>query len=319
MGPYTAAPMTPASPPSNDPSISVVVPTRDRPELLRRALLSIVGQRYEGEIEVIVVFDQEEPVELDIPQSEIRHVRSIANDEVAGLAGARNCGIKAATGDLVAYCDDDDEWLSQKIRRQVDALAREPHTEVVVTGTTIVYETRTIDRIPPEDHVTFDDLLRSRVQEVHPSSIVVKRSAMLDGIGLVDEEIPGSYGEDYDWLLRAARRTPILVVRAPLVRAYWHQASFFADRWRSIIDAIHYLLAKFPEFHRQPLGLALLYGRLAFAHAALGDRAEARTWARRTLKLNPRERRAYLALAVSTRLVSVETLMKLAHRRGRGI
>ena len=122
---------------------------------------------------------------------------------------------------------------------------------------------------------------------------------MLDGIGLVDEEIPGSYGEDYDWLLRAARRAPIVVVRSPLTRAYWHQASFFADRWTSIIDAIHYLLAKFPELYGDSRGLALLYGRLAFAHAALGNGSEARMWARRTIRLDPRERRAYLAVAVS--------------------
>lgn len=301
------------------PSISVVVPTRDRPELLRRSLASIVGQRYDGDIEVIVVFDQGTPTDVGVPESDTRRIRTIANDRVAGLAGARNCGVLAATGDLVAYCDDDDEWLPDKIRRQVEAMAREPSAEVVVTGTAIVYGSRTIDRIPPDSHVTFDDLLRSRVQEVHPSSIVVKRGAMLDGIGLVDEEIPGSYGEDYDWLLRAARRAPILVVRSPLTRAYWHEASFFADRWTSIIDAIHYLIAKFPEFHRDRLGLALLYGRLAFAHAALGNRSEARMWARRTLRLNPRERRAYLALAVSTRLVSAPTLMRLAHRRGRGI
>lgn len=284
-----------------------------------RALTSIIQQRYDGDIEIIVVFDQERPTDLGIPETDGRRIRSMANDRVAGLAGARNCGVMAATGDLVAHCDDDDEWLPEKIRRQVDALHREPDTEVVVTGTTIVYGSRTIDRIPPASHVTFDDLLRSRVQEVHPSSILVRRSSMLDGIGLVDEEIPGSYGEDYDWLLRAAKRAPILAVRAPLVRAHWHQASFFADRWRAIIDAIHYLLAKFPEFNRQPLGLALLYGRLAFAHAALRERSEARAWARRALRLNRGERRAYLALAVSFRLVSVETLMRLAHRRGRGI
>jgi glycosyltransferase involved in cell wall biosynthesis len=302
-----------------NPSISVVVPTRDRPELLRRALASIVGQRYNGDLEVIVVFDQGTPSDVDVPVADARRIRTIANDRIAGLAGARNCGVLAATGDLVAYCDDDDESHPDNIRRQVEALADEPLAEVVVTGTTIVYGSRMVHRIPPNHHVTFDELLRSRVQEVHPSSIVVKRSAMMDGIGLVDEEIPGSYGEDYDWLLRAARRAPIVVVRSPLTRAYWHQASFFADRWTSIIEAIHYLLAKFPEFHREPLGLALLYGRLAFAHAALGHRSEARMWARRTLRLNPRERRAYLAFAVSMRVVSAPTLMRLAHRRGRGI
>ena len=302
-----------------NPSISVVVPTRDRPELLRRALTSIVGQRYDGDIEVIVVFDQGTPSDVGVPEGDARRIRTISNDRIAGLAGARNCGVLAATGDLVAYCDDDDEWHPDKVRRQVEALAGDPLAEVVVTGTAIVYGDRTIDRIPPNGHVTFEDLLRSRVQEVHPSSIVVKRSAMLDGIGLVDEEIPGSYGEDYDWLLRAARRAPIAVVRSPLTRAYWHQASFFAERWTSIIDAIHYLLAKFPEFYGERRGLALLYGRLAFAHAALGNGSEARMWARRTIRLDPRERRAYLAVAVSWRLVSAPALMRLAHRMGRGV
>ena len=52
------------------------------------------------------------------------------------------------------------------------------------------------------------ELLRSRVMEAHPSSVVVRRDALLGPIGLVDEEIPGSYAEDFDWILRAARGGP---------------------------------------------------------------------------------------------------------------
>ena len=48
------------------PTVSVVVPTRHRPELLHRALVSILGQRYEGDIEVLVVFDQEDPLDPEI-------------------------------------------------------------------------------------------------------------------------------------------------------------------------------------------------------------------------------------------------------------
>jgi glycosyltransferase involved in cell wall biosynthesis len=280
---------------------------------------SVVDQRYDGEIEVIIVFDQETPVDPGVPAGDGRRIRTMTNERTPGLAGARNSGILASTADLVGYCDDDDEWLPGKLLRQADALAAAPEAEVVVTGATIVYEDRTFDRIPDRRRVTLEQLLRSRAQEVHPSSIVVRRTATLDGIGLVDEDIPGSYGEDYEWLLRAARRTPVIAVRDPLVRVYWHPSSFFADRWSTMIEAIRYLLAKHPEFAREPLGLARLYGRLAFANAALGNRSEARAWARKTLRLNPRERRAYLALAVSTGLVSVDRLMKLAHRRGKGI
>jgi glycosyltransferase involved in cell wall biosynthesis len=303
----------------SDPSISVIIPTRQRPELLRRAVTSVVDQGYEGEIEVIVVFDQETPVDPGVPAGEARTIRTMTNERSPGLAGARNSGILASTAEVVGYCDDDDEWLPGKLRRQADALADSPGAEVVVTGARIVYEDRTFDRIPDRRTVTLRQLLRSRAQEVHPSSIVVRREAMLDGIGLVDEDIPGSYGEDYEWLLRAARRTPIVAVPDPLVRVHWHRSSFFADRWSTMIEAIQYLLAKHPEFQEEPIGLARLYGRLAFANAALKNRSAARAWARKTLRLNPRERRAYLAILVSTGLVSVEALMKLAHRRGKGI
>jgi glycosyltransferase involved in cell wall biosynthesis len=301
------------------PSVSVVVPTRQRPELLYRALVSILGQNYDGDIEVLVVFDQEEPLDPEIEVAAGRSIRLLRNERRAGLAGARNTGILAATGDYVAYCDDDDEWLPDKLRHQVQALSAVPSAEVVVTGVSIVYDDRVIDRVPATDVVDLDQLLRSRTQEVHPSSILARREAYLDGIGLVDEAIPGSYGEDYEWLLRASRREPILVVRKPLIRAYWHRTSFFSDRWATIVEAIEYLLAKYPEFQGQPRGLARLYGRLAFAHAAMGHRSLARRWARESIRLHPKERRAYLALCVSSGLVSPDRLLRMAHRTGKGI
>ena len=301
------------------PTVSVVVPTRQRPELLRRALVSILGQSYEGDIEILVVFDQEEPLDPEIEVASGRSIKLLSNDRRTGLAGARNTGILAATGDFVAHCDDDDEWLPDKVRLQVGALAAVPDADVVVTGVSIVYDDRVIDRVPTTDVVVLDQLLRSRTQEIHPSSILARRATYHDGIGLIDEAIPGSYAEDYEWLLRAGRRAPILVVREPLVRAYWHRTSFFADRWKTIIEAAEYLIAKYPEFQRQPQGLARLYGRMAFAHATLGDRSMARRWAWASIRLHPSERRAYLALCVSSGLVSSDRLVRMAHKKGKGI
>lgn len=302
------------------PRVSVIVPTRQRPHELARAVRSILTQEYEGEIECIVVFDQDEPLRPNVDLGSRRSIRVLANDRSPGLAGARNSGILAADGRYVAFCDDDDEWMASKLRLQVMAMGIPGTPDVVATGITIVSGTRTIDRIPRSDSISLGDLLRSRVQEIHPSSVLVRRDSLLDGkIGLVDEEIPGSYGEDYDWLLRAAKFGSIAAVRTPLVRVHWHRSSFFADRWATIIAAIQYLLRKHPEFHKEPRGLARLYGRLAFANAAVGNRAEARSWARRTIRVDPREQRAYLAILVSTGLVSADRLMRLANRIGRGI
>lgn len=301
-----------------DTLVSVVVPTRQRPELLARAVASIVGQRFDGEIEVLVVFDQEDPVAPDVEEAERRAIRVLRNDRSPGLAGARNTGILAANGSFVAHCDDDDEWLPDKLASQLGAISGS-EADVVVTGTTIVYGDRTVDRIPDARIVTMRDLIRSRMQEIHPSSIMVRRDRLIEPIGLVDEQIPGGYGEDYEWLLRAACVAPILVVPTPLVRVHWHEASFFSSRWQSIIDGIEYLLAHYPEFRSEPRGYGRLLSRMAFAYAALGDGRRARSLARRAIKLDPIQKRAYLAALVSTGVVSADSLMRLAHKTGRGI
>jgi glycosyltransferase involved in cell wall biosynthesis len=301
------------------PLISVVVPTRDRPALLRRAVQGILDQRYPGEIECVVVFDQSEPTEVGIEPGERRRLRCVRNWRTPGLAGARNAGVLASGGELVAFCDDDDEWLPDKLRLELEAMRSDPQAVVVACGIIVQFGRRAIRRLPPGTRVTYEQLLRERLMEVNPCTIVVERTALLESIGLVDEDIPGSYCEDYDWLLRAARVAPVLVVPEPLVRIHWHRSSFFADRWQTIIHALHYLLDKHPDFEQVPAGLARIEGQIAFAHAALGQTGLARRWARRALRRNWLERRAYVALLVSTRLLRAETVLRLAHSAGRGI
>jgi glycosyltransferase involved in cell wall biosynthesis len=303
---------------SHWPTISVVIPTRDRPELLARALRAVTSQDYPGEIECLVVFDQSVPVETIPSEDQLRRIRPLINARAPGLAGARNTGILAASGDLVAFCDDDDEWLPDKLATQVRAL-RSTDASVVVGGIDIVSQGRVVSRVPRASALTFEALLRSRTVEAHPSTVLVRRSALLGRIGLIDESIPGSYGEDYEWLLRAARAQSITVVRRPVVCVYWHPSSWFAGRWSTVIPALHYLLHKVPEFQQEPRGLARIYGRLAFAYAASGNGRLARRWAVRCLRLNWHERRGYMALAVSSHLASAPALLRLAQTRGRGI
>jgi glycosyltransferase involved in cell wall biosynthesis len=292
--------------------------------LLRRAVQRVLDQSYAGPIELVIVFDQSEPQPIHVEVPAGRHIRVITNHRSPGLAGARNSGVLATTGELVAFCDDDDEWLPEKLERQVAALAaagpsgEDRGAEVATSGIFVCYEDRQTPRVSPSDRITLSDLLRSRVMEAHPSTVIVTRAAF-DRIGFVDEHIPGSYAEDYEWLLRAARETGILAIREPLVNVHWHQSSWFSDRWKMIVDALTYLLEKVPEFEREPAGLARITGQIALAHAASGEPVLARRWARRTIRLNWKERRAYVAMAISARLVKVETVQKLAHASGKGL
>jgi glycosyltransferase involved in cell wall biosynthesis len=299
------------------PSVSVVVPTRDRPRLVERAIRGIVRQRYAGQLECVVVFDQSAPVSLGRDGSD--RVRLIANNRRPGLAGARNSGVLAAQGELVAFCDDDDEWLPEKLERQVAVLRSRPEAVAIGSGVVIAYGGRTAPRLPRTDSVSLSELLRSRRAGPHPSTLLVRRGAFFSTSGLFDERIPGSYGDDYDWLLRTAAAAPVLTLNEPLVRVNWHRSSWFGDRWDLVVASLMYLLERHPEFECELRGLARIYGRLALAHAARGDRAQARVWSVRAFRASPRQPRAYLGFLAGLGIIPPGRLQHLAHLVGHGI
>lgn len=299
------------------PAVDVVIATRNRPELLRQALAAVLGQSYPGEVDVIVVFDQTEPDRSLEQSGHGRRVTVVENSRKPGLAGARNSGILTGSSPLVAFCDDDDTWFPDKLALQVGSLADESAL-TSVSGIEIEYGDHRTSRVPSQDEMTVPQLVRSRVMAAHPSTVVVRREALLGPIGLVDEEIPGSHGEDYDWILRAAEAGGVVVVDQPLVRVLWGQ-SMFSQKWQTIIAATDYLLEKHPAFHQDRRALGRVLGQRAFALSALGRRREALRQASQVARLNPRELRAYLAVAVALRVLSAPRVMDLAHRRGRGI
>lgn len=306
------------------PSVTVVIATRDRPVLLRQAVASVLAQRYPGQVDVLAVFDQSEP-EPDLATDTVpgapgpRRVRVLRNGRTPGLAGARNTGLTAAEGELVAFCDDDDLWLPGKLDAQVAFLRSDPALELVTTGVLVEARGRISTRVLDRERITHAELLRSRVSEAHPSTYLARRAAVLDGIGLIDEELPGSYAEDYDFLLRAARRADVGAVRLPLAKVFWHRSSFFAERWQTIVEALDHLVAAHPELATEPSGLARIEGQQAFARASMGDRRGARRTARSALAHNRREPRAWLAMAVASGAVRSEWVLRALQAGGRGI
>ena len=298
------------------PGVTTIICTHNRPELVRVAIDAAIAQRYDGDVEVVVVFDRTDP-DLSLErESPGRRVRVVANDHVGGLAGARNAGAAHATGEFIAFCDDDDAWLPGKLAAQVP-LFDDPAVGVVTSGILVAFGDKIIPRVPEVSRITTDALLADRVFAAHPSTVVVRRSIWND-LGGIDEAIPGSYGEDYDWILRASRATEVAVAPTPLVKVLWGATSMFNDRWQMQVDAFGYLLGKHPEFDAVPHGKARVLGQLAFAQAGAGHKRDARRTAWQAFRLNPRERRAYLAMLTGTGVVSSVRILRTLNRFGRG-
>jgi glycosyltransferase involved in cell wall biosynthesis len=303
----------------NWPSVGVVIPTRNRPELVRKAIAAVREQRYPGEMKVVVVYDQTEPDYL-LASTDGVQVLVLTNWRTSGLAGARNTGILALDTEYVAFCDDDDHWAPDKLRRQVAALLAEPDSEFATCAIEVEFEGRTTPRLARRSRVTVDDLARSRMAMLHSSSFLIRREALTsDGIGLVAEDAPGSQNEDWDLLLRAARRAPIVHLDEPLVRVLWGRTSHYAYEYATKISSLRWMMQRHPEISGCRPGAARVYGQLACWSAATGNRSEAWRFSKEAVRANWREPRTAIALAAMTGAVKVENVLSALHKRGRGI
>jgi glycosyltransferase involved in cell wall biosynthesis len=302
------------------PSVGVVIPTRNRPALVRKAIASVRAQDYPGELKVLVVYDQTEP-DHSLSAAGGVPVQVLRNWRESGLAGARNTGILALDTDLVAFCDDDDSWSPEKLRRQVTALTAEPGADFATCAIEVEYEGRSTARLAGTDRVTVDDLARSRMAMLHSSSFLIRRAALTvaDEIGLVAEDAPGSQNEDWDLLLRAARRGPIVHVDEPLVRVLWGRTSHYAYEYGTKISSLRWMMARHPEIAGCKPGAARVYGQLACWSAATGNRSQAWQFSKEAVRANWKEPRTAIALAAMTGAVKVENVLSALHKRGRGI
>jgi glycosyltransferase involved in cell wall biosynthesis len=207
---------------SSDPLVSVVVPTYDRRQYLAEAVQSVVDQTYPA-IELIVVDDHsptpaETPLE-DVAVDSLASVECIRHSENRGGNAARNTGIRRASGEFVAFLDDDDVWRPEKVALQVRSFQQAPPSVgVVFTGATYIDADGQPDResIPTPDvteNVTRRLLLGQTV--IGSFSRVMVRAAAIETVGLPDERFPN--WQDREWYLRLSRAYEFEAIREPLV------------------------------------------------------------------------------------------------------
>jgi glycosyltransferase involved in cell wall biosynthesis len=305
--------------------VSVVLPTRGRPELLREAVDSVLAQDYLGDICLVVVHDQEEPhhqlLELSRPG---RSVTLVSNTHTPGLAGARNSGLDEVRAhhpapEFIASCDDDDFWDPDKLRLQMGRMVREPDLGVLGAGIRLLMSESHVVEWPGDSPVVSrEQLLRNRRKELHSSTLLVRLS-VYDAVGGYDEALPNSYAEDYEFLLRAVTSARVGVVNRPLASVRKYNASWFRDRAGVVASALDYLLEKHPEIATSRRGHARVLGQLAFARSTLGERGPALHLALRAVTRWPLAPHALLALVHATTGADPRALLGSVRRFGRGI
>ena len=190
-------------------SVSVVIPTRDRPELVARAVASATAQTV-TDLEVVVVVDGPDPAtESALAAITDPRLRVIVNPTSRGAAEARNIGTRAATGGWVAFLDDDDVWLPRKLERQLHAIAAAGVAQPIgfcpiiirTSGGDLAWRSR-----PPRageaasDYLFVRRSLRHGEGTIGTSTIITRR----DFAESVPFDATVRRYQDADWVLRAA-------------------------------------------------------------------------------------------------------------------
>jgi glycosyltransferase involved in cell wall biosynthesis len=174
-----------------DPLVSVVVPVHDGERFLAAALESALAQDH-PRLEVIVVDDGSRDGSADVASS---YPVRLLRQPNRGVAAARNAGLAAARGELIAFLDQDDEWTPDKIRRQVGHLLNHPELDFVLAHMRAVLEPG-VEKPPWLPSGWLDAGERGML----PGTLVARRRAF-ERIGLFDPAYEVS--SDTEWLVRA--------------------------------------------------------------------------------------------------------------------
>jgi glycosyltransferase involved in cell wall biosynthesis len=198
------------------PLVTAVVTTYDRPARLESAVQSVLEQTYDA-VELVVVDDHSETparrVLSDIDLDSLAAHQVVRHDENRGANAARNTGIEAASGEYVAFLDDDDQWVPKKLARQVHTIERHEDAGVVYTGVKRVLPDGERIEIP---RAVEGDMTKALLCEnvVGSMSVALVETALARSVPL-DERFP--CWADLEWYVNLSRETEFARVPEPLV------------------------------------------------------------------------------------------------------
>jgi glycosyltransferase involved in cell wall biosynthesis len=207
--------------------ISVVIPARNAGAFLGDALDSVFAQGLDAP-EVVVVDDGSTDDTVRVARSYGRGVEVLSQPQ-SGSGRARNTGLEATSGDLVAFLDADDIWTADKSALQLPVLEQDPRTGLVFADVISFQDGRQQDRTFFEEREFDGRCVPSSIflYDIIFTSTVILRRTCLDAVGQFDGSL--AIGQDTDLWLRIALEFPFAVVNRPLVKRRLHASNVTRD------------------------------------------------------------------------------------------
>lgn len=228
------------------PAVSVVIPTRNRPELVYHAVQSVLGQTFSN-LEVVVIIDgPDEATKVRLDGIADPRLRTFMYPASSGGAQARNLGVQNARAEWIAFLDDDDQWLPEKLARQMEATSGRTDENLCI-ACRFLEQSEFGERVLPlrmpqpgeplSEYIYAPKGLRTGEGFVQTSTLLVRRSLML--------RVPFlpvlACGQETTWLLRSSRDYRLNLVILPDVLVIFNDFQSrtrisIAPKWRTLYN-----------------------------------------------------------------------------------
>ena len=286
----------------------MVIPAYNRAASIGAAITSVLRQTW-ADFELIVVDDGSTDDTLAEARTiEDPRLRVIAAPHNMGAAGARNLGVEEARGTWIAFQDSDDEWLPEKLEKQMARLATSPvwsgdgegdwggcYCGLLTVGDLDARpgaRTRLTYTPDPDTAAVEGDILVPLLERnlISTQTLVVRRDLFL-ALGRFDEDTTPI--EDWDFVIRLAARGPIAFVDAPLVHQHFSPNSITRGVERRLVSQKRVVEKNIALYEAHPAVLARQYYILAGINRQAGHLAEARDYLARSRRLQPASLRSW--------------------------
>lgn len=286
---------------SNNPEVSVIIPTYNRAHLIKRAIQSVLNQTYQN-FEIIVVDDgSTDNTEEEVKNLNNQKIRYIRYNENKGAASAKNTGIKVARGDYIAFQDSDDEWLPNKLQRQVEVFKNSPlEVGVVYTGSWRIRNNERIYRPlftgKKREGNIHNELFEGRITAV-AAPITVVRKECFNRLGLFEERLPSF--SDWELWFRISKYYEFKYIDEPLVTQYYTPGSISEDP-NAYIEARKLILEKYlEEFKRNKKSLSKYFLATGLRLCSIKKTAQGIKYFLKSFKIYPLNIKPLLIILIS--------------------
>ena len=259
----------------SEPSVSVVITTYNRCELVGDAIESVLAQTY-SDFELFVVDDAStDDTQAVVESHDDNRLTYVRHETNRHLSAARNTGIKRANGKYIAFLDDDDEWVETKLERQIKRFEAASEQVGLVYCWMDYYEG---DEVIEEYHPTLrGDIYPTTLgrQPLSNGSTWLVRAEVFDGVGGFDEDI--RRGVDGDFVRRVCREYHVDVVPEVLtIYNVGHDSRRITgedeDSIRAAIEGQQTKFRKFgSSFEQYPTQEAIVRAKIGWRRTQLGE------------------------------------------------